>query len=47
MRLAVALLLVFVALNIGARCRTPAEPAPAGCARLGGGLLHCPSPQLQ
>jgi hypothetical protein len=44
MRLTIVLLLVFVALNIGARCRIPAEPVPSGCERLGGsGLVHCRS----
>jgi hypothetical protein len=45
MRLTIILLLAFVAFNIGARCRIPAEPLPAGCERLGGsGMVHCPSP---
>jgi len=43
MKLAIGLLLIFIALNIGARCRLPAEPAPSGCESLGGGLVHCPS----
>lgn len=40
MRILYLTLGVFILINLGAACRTPAGPAD-GCERLGGGLVRC------
>jgi hypothetical protein len=45
MRVVILLLVVYIAVNIGSRCRlSEAAVPPPGCTQLGGtGLVYCPS----
>lgn len=45
MRLVLVLLLLFIAINIGSRCRLTEAAPPPGCTRIGAtGLVFCPNP---
>jgi hypothetical protein len=46
MRIVLVLLVFFIALNIGSRCRLAENTVPPpGCTQLGGtGLVFCPNP---
>ena len=43
MRLVFVLLILFILINLGSRCRLSEGPPPPGCTRIGGGLVFCPA----